>query len=201
MDATVDLQWDEPWNGVGTDIDTYLLNAGGGLIKESIEETSTSARCRWRYSLDQRELHDEDGAARRQPLRGHRLSGGQVRADRERQRRGSDRVPEIVGRRGHRGSDNIRAQRLEQRYLGRRGVLRRSSKPEPYSSRGPVVHDFNPVEGTTPSERLSPGKPSPSQIWWPPIAARRPSSLKSSWAPGVSAVPQPQLPMRPPLRR
>ncbi len=35
---TVDLQWDEPWNGVATDLDAFLLDASGQLIAASAED-------------------------------------------------------------------------------------------------------------------------------------------------------------------
>ncbi len=36
-ELTIDLQWDEPWKGVATDLDSYLLNASGFLVQESAE--------------------------------------------------------------------------------------------------------------------------------------------------------------------
>ncbi len=35
---TVDLQWDEPWNGVETDLDAFLLSASGALLAQSDED-------------------------------------------------------------------------------------------------------------------------------------------------------------------
>jgi hypothetical protein len=153
---TVDLQWDEPWNGVETDLDAFLLGAGGALIAESnednVEVTQTPAEIlQWT---------NESSATRTVQLAVNRFSGdsprtkfvllengGGVSATEYPRSSGEDVVgPTIFGHSGSAGAISVGAVRFSTK-----------SAPERYSSRGPVVHDFGPVlEGTSPAPAIPP---------------------------------------------
>jgi Subtilase family len=152
---TVDLQWDEAWNGVGTDIDSFLLNASGGLVKESIEDNVHTSQ----MPVEVIDWTNASSTAKTVQLVANRFAGsdspavkfalvengrGVEATEYPRSSTGADTVgPTIFG---HSGSASVISAGAV--YFGD------SSKPEKYSSRGPVVHDFGPVEGATAAEPL-----------------------------------------------
>ena len=153
---TVDLQWDEPWFGVGSDLDAFLLNASGGVIpgaeshEDNVEITQTPVEV-----LD---WTNESASTKTVQLVINRFSGvtprvkfallengGGVEATEYPRSTGEDVVgPTIFGHSGSAGAIAVGAVRFDK------------SAPEPYSSRGPVFHDFGPVEGTTPAAPIAP---------------------------------------------
>ena len=123
---TVDLQWDEPWLGVGTDLDAFLLNSSGNLI--ALRRGQRRIQPETNRDLRVGERKGSSGPfSSCQPLFG-RQPAAQVRPARERLRRVRHRVPPVEwGRRG--GPDDVRAQRRGQRDLGRGGAFQRQLEP------------------------------------------------------------------------
>lgn len=146
----VDLQWDEPWNGVDTDLDAFLLNASGGLIAESHEDNVAITQ----IPVEVLGWANVSGSARTVQLVVNRFAGeaprvkfaliengGGVEATEYPRSSGEDVVgPIIFGHSGSAGAISTGAVRFND-----------GSEPEPYSSRGPVRHDFGPVEGPAPA--------------------------------------------------
>ncbi len=154
---TVDLQWGEPWHGVGTDLDAFLLNASGSLIPgaESHEDNVGITQ----MPVEVLDWTNESGATKTVQLAVNRFSGvtppvkfaliengGGVEATEYPRSSGGDVVgPTIFGHSGSAGAISVGAVRFSTK-----------SAPEAYSSHGPVVHDFGPVEGTIPAAPITP---------------------------------------------
>jgi len=146
-DLTVDLQWDEPWNGVETDLDAYLLDANGGLIASSAEDNIGISQ----KPLEVVQWENESGSQRTVQLTINRFSGGSPRlkfgllengfgvsATEYPRSTGEDVVgPTVFGHSGTANAISVGAVPFDN-----------SNAPENYSSRGPVRHDFGPVVGT-----------------------------------------------------
>ncbi|MET0559082.1 MAG: S8 family serine peptidase [Solirubrobacterales bacterium] len=166
---TLDLQWAEPWNGVRTDLDAYLLNALGEPISEgedaegkpilvgsygnNIASQKPVEVMKWRNPANSpvevnvaishcsgtcNETASPAGLPRLKfallKNSGVRPASAQLTIS-----EGGDTLGPTVF--GHAGSTNTIAV----------GAVRYSdaSKPESYSSRGPVKHLFGPVTGAT----------------------------------------------------
>jgi hypothetical protein len=154
---TLDLQWDEPWNGVGTDLDAFLLDASGNRIagaearEDNIGVSQTPAEVL--------EWANESSSTKTVQLVVNRVSGGTPRlkfallengegvsATEYPRSSGEDLVgPTVFGHSGSASAISVAAVPYND-----------SSEPEPYSSRGPVTHDFGPVEGTSPAAPIGP---------------------------------------------
>jgi len=162
-ELTVDLQWDEPWFGVGTDLDAFLLDANGNLI-----ETAASPNAETPVEILQ--WPNESGSTRTVQLVVNRFAGDNPRlkfallengsgvaATEYPRSTGEDVVgPTVFGHSGAASAISVGAVPFDD-----------SSEPEEYSSRGPVRHDFGPVVGKTPAAEL----PSAEEISKPDIAA------------------------------
>ena len=157
-ELTIDLQWDEPWNGVATDLDAYLLNSSGFLVQEAAEanvETSQmpvevlswvneSSTSKTVQLVVNRALGEATPRVKLALLE----NGGGVEATEYPRSSGEDVVgPTIFGHSGAASAISVAAVPFNS-----------NSEPEPYSSRGPVIHGFGPVEGTTPAAPLGPEK-------------------------------------------
>jgi hypothetical protein len=149
----IDLQWAEPWEGVTTDLDAFLLNSGGELIAGSAEdnvagtqqqpveivgwenETASAAKVRLvinRFAGTTPNLHLKFILAE---------NGGGVTAIEYKKSSEGDVVgPTIFGHGGGKDAMSIGAIRFNTK-----------SAPETFSSRGPVTHYFDPVTGTGPA--------------------------------------------------
>lgn len=157
---SVDLQWAEPWFGVDTDLDAFLLNASGDLIAAAGEDN---------VGISQKPneiLQWENGSSSQQTVQlvvnrfagdSPRLkfvlleSGPGVAATEYPRSTGEGPVAtDIVGPTviGHSGAASVIAVGAV--------PFNTSSKPESYSSRGPARHDFGPVKGTTPAAPIAP---------------------------------------------
>jgi Subtilase family len=152
----VGLQWAEPWSGVGTDIDAFLLDAGGATILERASEENVTDTQRpaelliWKNS---------SGSAQTVQFVLNRYSGGNPRlkfilmqngggvsATEYPTSMGGDEVgPSVFGHAGSAGAVAVGAVPFND-----------SSEPERYSSRGPVLHLFGEVNGVTPAPQLPP---------------------------------------------
>jgi len=142
----VDLQWDEPWEGVDTDLDAFLLNASGNLITGSAEDNEKSQR-----PFEVVQWENESSSERTVQLVVNRFSGESPRlkfalvangsgvpGTEYPRSTGADIVgPTIFGHNGTASAISVGAIRFD-----------KSTEPEKYSSRGPVRHDFGPVTGT-----------------------------------------------------
>lgn len=163
----IDLQWDEPWEGVETELDAYLLNATGGLLRQSREENvagqvpveylewpNTSSSTKTVQLVVNRRFAGEGDPAVKFALLENGEEGIEVEYPLS---SGGDVVgPTIFGHSGSAAAISTGAV-----------FFADSSQPEEYSSRGPVRHDFEPVEGAGPAERLL----SPEELSKPDLVA------------------------------
>jgi subtilisin family serine protease len=150
---TIDLQWDEPWNGVKSDLDAFLLDANGHLVEfEAINNLKTQQPTeimQWSNSSSSTrtvQLVINRFAGENPRLKfGLLQNGGGVAGTEYPQSAGEDVAgPTIFGHSGAAAAISVGAIRFNTK-----------SAPEPYSSQGPVQHDFGPVEGSEPAEALS----------------------------------------------
>lgn len=170
----LDLQWAEPWFGVETDLDAYLLDSGGDLI--AVEEVDNVGNTQKPVELLQWE--NDSGASREVHLAINRCAadcnpaagsgtpllkfallqnGGGVTKTEYPAKASSDTFgPTIFGHAAASGAVATAAV-----HYGNPNQL------EKFSSRGPVTHHFEPVDGTTPAGALG----SPETIAKPDIAA------------------------------
>lgn len=148
---TLDLQWAEPWNGVGTNLDAYLLSGSGGKVLAKSTEANISGTQRpveivsWENSSAssqavQLAINRRLGASPR--LKFILLqNGGGVSAAEYPKSSGEDVVgPAVFGHAGAASAIAVAAVPYSDR-----------TRIERYSSRGPVTHLFGPVEGPAPA--------------------------------------------------
>ncbi len=161
----VDLQWAEPWAGVETDLDAFLLDSESELIAFSAEENESSQR-----PFEFVGWENESGSPAEVQLAINRFSGvsprlkfillqngGGVEAIEYPESSGGDVVgPTIFGHGGGEDTMSVGAIRFNT-----------TEKPEFFSSRGPVVHYFEPVEGSSPAGELL----SPQELEKPDVVA------------------------------
>jgi Subtilase family len=152
---TVDLQWAEPWYGVDTDLDAFLLSSAGNVLTSSVEGNSGPKGTQRPLEIIQ--WTNSAGSARKVQLAINRFSGGDPRLKFILMQNGGgvsetaypassggDVVgPSISGHAGAASAISVAAV-----------PFNNSGKPERYSSRGPVVHLFAPVQGTAPAAEL-----------------------------------------------
>jgi hypothetical protein len=164
----LDLQWAEPWFGVDTDLDAFLLNGAGKILAGGVEENSGSEGTQRPVEIVGWE--NPSSASVTVHLAINRFSGedprlkfilvqngGGVSAIEYPESSGGDVVgPSIFGHAGAASAIAVAAV-----------PFNNSSVVEPYSSRGPVAHYFGPVEGTTPAPALG----SPEELAKPDLAA------------------------------
>jgi hypothetical protein len=162
----LDLQWAEPWFGVGTDLDAFLLNSGGTqILKAAYSENEATERPAELFFWA-----NESSSPRAVQLVLNRFSGGNPRLKFVLMENGGgvsgteypfshggDLVgPTVFGHSGSAGAISIGAV-----------PFNNSAKPERYSSRGPVTHYFEKVNGTSPAAPLG----SPQVIPKPDVVA------------------------------
>lgn len=165
---TLDLQWAEPWNGVLTDLDAFLLSNGGQLLAEAPTDNVSPTGTQRPVEILQWE--NESGSSKTVQLAINRFSGlsprlkfillqngGGVSATEYPQSSGEDVVgPAVFGHAGAEAAIAVAAV-----------PFNNSAKVESYSSRGPVTHLYGPVEGATPALPLG----APKVIAKPDLAA------------------------------
>jgi hypothetical protein len=165
---TLDLQWAEPWNGVATDLDAFLLSGSGQILAESPADNVSPTGTQRPVEILQWE--NESSSAKTVLLSVNRFAGlsprlkfillqngGGVSATEYPQSSGGDVVgPTVFGHAGAESAIAVAAVPFDD-----------SAEVEPYSSRGPVTHLFGPVEGPTPALPLG----SPEVISKPDLAA------------------------------
>ena len=163
---SVDLQWAEPWFGVGTDLDAFLLNSTGGLIAASGEDNIAGSEIPFEFV----QWENESFSTRTVQLVVNRYAGSLPRlkfallengfgvtGTEYPRSTGNDVVgPTVFGHSGSADAISVGAVPFDN-----------SSAPEEYSSRGPVTNYFEPVESTEPAKKL----PFPETLSKPDIAA------------------------------
>lgn len=164
---TVGLQWAEPWFGVGTDMDVFLLDGSGASVLEAAYFNNTTGTERPAELLS---WENPSSSARTVQLVVNRYSGGNPRlkfilmqngggvsATEYPTSTGGDEVgPSVFGHAGAAGAVAVGAVPFDN-----------AAKPERYSSRGPALHLFGEVNGPSPAAPL----PSPQVIPKPDVAA------------------------------
>jgi Subtilase family len=173
---TLDLQWAEPWFGIETDLDAYLLNAGGDVIVSEDNDNLSALKQR---PVELPQWENASGSSKTVRLVINRCAGecnpaasgtatptvkfallqnggGVTKTEYPTSLEGDTVGPTIVGHAAASGAATVAAVPFSN-----------SQVVESYSSRGPVVHRFGPVEGTTPAPAL----PTPETIAKPDIAA------------------------------
>jgi hypothetical protein len=167
---TVDLQWAEPWFGVNSDLDAFLLSATGKLLTSSFEENAGASGTQRPVEVLQWENDSATEMEKTVQLVVNRFSGGSPRlkfillqngggvsATEYPESSGGDAVgPTIYGHAGAASAISVAATPFDD-----------SAEIEPYSSRGPVTHYFGPVEGTAAAAPLGP----PEEVAKPDLAA------------------------------
>lgn len=145
---SANLQWNQPWNGVTTDYDLYILNQSGNKILASSEYNSPVEGVPFEYADW---LNGTAGAAQVQVVIA-RFSGPNTRLKyvvsastnaltaAEYSTSGGGLVvgPTIYGHAGSRSATTVAAARFDN-----------DSQAETFSSRGPVTHYFGPVVGSS----------------------------------------------------
>lgn len=151
---TVDLQWDEPWLGVNSDFDAFLLNSTGSLIGFATGNNEISQK-----PVEVLQWPNKSGSQQTVQFVVNRFAGGApppriklallengsgVTAVEYPRSTGTDVVgPTIFGHNGAADAVSLAAVPYDD-----------SAVAEEYSSRGPVTHYFGPVNGTTAAEPL-----------------------------------------------
>jgi hypothetical protein len=163
-----DLQWAEPREGVGDDIDAFLLDSKGAPITGSVEDNVGGSQqpvelVEWENNTGAEALVqlvvNRYSGVKNPPLKFALLqNGGGVTATEYPKSSGGDTVgPTIFGHSGAASAASIGAVPFFS-----------SEEPEEYSSQGPVTHYFEPVTGSkAPAKALG----SPEVIAKPDVVA------------------------------
>lgn len=152
----LDLQWAEPWEGVATDLDAFLLGPKGELVARSIEDNVADSEqpfefVGWKNNTGTQanvKLVINNFTGANDPRLKFILlqNGGGVTSTEYETSQGGDVVgPTIFGHNGAEDATSVAA-------INQAATV----SPEPYSSRGPVTHYFGPVNGLTAAEQLEP---------------------------------------------
>jgi hypothetical protein len=172
----LDLQWAQPWNGVTTDLDVYLLNTGGAPLEDSETFNVTVSKRPFEFIA----WENSSGTAQTVQLAINRCdldcdpagggdsgsprlkvallqNGGGVTASEYPESVGGDVIgPTIFGHNGAADAISVGAVRFNT-----------TTVPEGFSSRGPVTHYFEPASGIGPAAPLG----SPTVLSKPDVAA------------------------------
>jgi hypothetical protein len=157
-ELAVDLQWAEPWNGVGTDLDAFLLRENGELVEVELEgESSVVASAEDNVTGSQRPFEfiswENEGPEEEVQLVINRFGGsasprlkfalmengrGVAETEYPKSSAGDIVGPTVFGHSGTSGAISAGAVRYNN-----------GAKAENFSSRGPVKHYFGPVLGSS----------------------------------------------------
>ncbi len=164
----VDLQWAEPWLGVKTDLDAFLLDSNGDPLEVEVGEgefdlvAAGDDNLNTQRPLEVLQWENDTGSDQEVQLVLNRFAGeedprlkfaliengGGVSSTEYPESAGGDLVgPTIFGHGGAAAAVGVGAVRFND-----------SSKPEAFSSRGPLTHYFGPVGGKLPAAELSPAE-------------------------------------------
>jgi hypothetical protein len=159
----VDLQWAQPWDGVTTDLDAWLVDGAGHLLTPDSRSTEDNVGVTQK-PFELLQWLNNTGAAQtvylvisRNQARGDEASprmkfilltnGSGVTGLEYGSSQGDVTGPTILGHNGAAGAQSVAAIASDESDP-------RSGAPEPYSSRGPVTLRFGPV-GSTPAAPLA----------------------------------------------
>jgi hypothetical protein len=154
-ELAVDLQWAEPWNGVGTDLDAFLLDEEGKLVEVegspvfSVEDNENGSQRPFEFLSWENEGPEQEvqlvinrfsGGDPRLKLALLENGGGVTETEYPESSKGDVVGPTVFGHSGSQSAIGV-------------GAVRHSNSAEPefFSSRGPVKHYFGPVVGTSPA--------------------------------------------------
>jgi hypothetical protein len=164
----VDLQWAEPWNGVETDVDVFLLGEGGEVLAESTEDNVSSSEepfelLTWGNPLGkpaevQLVINKYTPGAPNPRLKFALLENGRgvSKTEYPESKEGDTVGPTIFGHSGDAQTISVAALPFSSNVV-----------PEKYSSRGPATHYFGPADGIAAANPLG----SPEVLAKPDIAA------------------------------
>ena len=179
---SLDLQWAEPWNGVRTDLDAYLLDSlGNPLLEDDGEgnlvpvggygnniasqkpvellqwENTSSSAVTVQLAIDRciGACNPDASPATLPRLKFALLRGGIVGTEYSSSSGGDVVGPTIFGHAGSAAAIAVGAVRYSD-----------GGKPEPFSSRGPIKRFFGPVTGAGPAAPSA-----PQEVSKPDIAA------------------------------
>ncbi|HEX6665127.1 MAG TPA: S8 family serine peptidase [Solirubrobacterales bacterium] len=153
---TVDLQWAEPWNGVTTDLDAFVLSSEGALLAGSLEFNTGKEGTQRPVEIPQ--WKNNSGTARTVQLAINRFAGTEVprlkfillqngggvsEVEYPKSSEGDVVGPSIYGHAGAASAISVAA-----------APYTDGTAPEPYSSRGPATHYFEPYSGIAPAAPL-----------------------------------------------
>jgi hypothetical protein len=179
-DLSLDLQWAEPWNGVETDLDAYLLDKngnpipeeGGGVVSSEFAnvakaphqpfeflfwENNTGAQQKVQVVINRYTGSGGGGSASPRLKLALLENGGGVTSTEYPESSGGDVVgPTIFGHNGAEDAMSVGAIRYNA-----------TEAPETFSSRGPVTHYFEPADGVTAAAPLV----TPKEISKPDVVA------------------------------
>lgn len=178
----LDLQWGQPWNGVTTDFDMFLINEEGQIAKRAFNEPNTEPGRQEPYEFIPWEEHEAGGKeeevqvviARCNKTCGEGRAGEEIEGEfpYAGTKGGDEGTPRlklaIVNDGGGvseteyppaavKGSEDIVGPTIYGHTAAPGAIsvaaidVRTKERPEPYSSRGPVLHLFGPVVGTAPA--------------------------------------------------
>jgi hypothetical protein len=152
----VDLQWAQPWNGVTTDLDAYLLTAAGTVLDVGGDGNKATQKpfelASWTNSSgvpvdvflainrDSRAGVGDSGTPRLKFV----LFGDVSSTEYETSSGGDVVGPTVFGHSGAANTQSIAA-----------APFTSNTTPEPYSSRGPMTQYFGPVAGSSPAPPLA----------------------------------------------
>ena len=169
---TIDLQWAEPWFGVGTDLDAFLLDDEGKRLTASVDDNASSEKAggtqrpleiiQWENptasdQVVQLVVNRFAGASEPRLKFVLLQNGGGVNGVEYPKSGGDDVVgPSIYGHAAAASAIAVGAVPFND-----------SSEPEEYSSRGPATHYFGPVAG----KKAAPELPEPEVVSKPDVAA------------------------------
>lgn len=160
-ELTIDLQWAEPWEGVTTDLDAYLLDESGKVVRASTEQNTAPVEPENQQPFEILGWENQSASTafvrlvinKRLGSGAHPLKfilaqngGGVVATEYEESSEGDVVGPTIFGHNGSEHAMSIGAIRWNT-----------GSKPEFFSSRGPVTHYFEATagNGSGPAAELS----------------------------------------------
>jgi subtilisin family serine protease len=161
---TLDLQWAEPWFGVDTDFDAFLLDAEGRILTGSVE---------FNVDVTQRPVEivqwtNESGTEATVQFAVNRFSGSSPRLKFIFLQSGVSAVEYPRSGGGDVVGPSIYGHAAAPEAISLGAVpFHTKAAPEPYSSRGPATLYFGPVAGTSPALAL----PDPEVVSKPDVAA------------------------------
>lgn len=177
----LDTQWAEPWYGVKTDFDVFVLDSSNHILAQSTDDNVNQTQQPFEFLS----YSNTTSAAQTVKIVIARFSGGTPRVKcvlteasgiqsvQFPTSSGHDIVgPTIFGHNGAAGAMSIAAVPFND-----------SSTVEPFSSRGPVTHYFGPVTSTTPAAPL--GSP---QVLAKPDAAATDGAATTFFAQPIGGV-------------